>query len=224
MVIVLVQQWEEIEAALPAGWATARLRISFADETTAVRATALLGPLGPGRSGADVRLGVTRSGEGVGPAGLVRALRRLDAARLRGTLELVAVEEAEPERAPVEPAGAAAAAAASLAESWDALVATLPPDWSDLYVEVGLRSSDYLARASLNMTPLNPRRAVGRAALTFRAARRFGYGAAPSMVRRCLERCDRDSIRGDLRLLRVLSDTSPVATQGPVWHIGGRTV
>ena len=42
------------------------------------------------------------------------------------------------------------------------------------------------------------------------------------MVRRCLERCDRDSIRGRLRLLRVLSDTRPVGTQGPVWQIEGR--
>ena len=60
--------------------------------------------------------------------------------------------------------------------------------------------------------------------MRFRAARTFGYGAAPEMARRCLARCDRDSIRGELRLLRVLSDTIPVGTQGPVWQIGGRTI
>jgi hypothetical protein len=43
-------------------------------------------------------------------------------------------------------------------------------------------------------------------------------------VQRCLERCDEDSIRGDLHLLRVLSSTEPVHTQGPVWQIAGRTV
>ena len=121
------------------------------------------------------------------------------------------------------PAAAAPVAPATLAESWDRLAATLPPDWSDLYAELALRSSDYLARASLNMTPLNARREGDGPTLRFRAARTFGYGAAPEMVRRCLERCDRDGIRGELRLLRVLSDTIPVATQGPVWHIDGRT-
>ena len=64
-------------------------------------------------------------------------------------------------------------------------------DWSDLYLELELDSSDYVARASLNMSPLNARRSPARTALRFRAARSFGYGASPEMVRRCLERCDR---------------------------------
>jgi hypothetical protein len=74
------------------------------------------------------------------------------------------------------------------------------------------------------MSPLNARAAGATPGLRFRAARRFGYGAAPEMVRRCLERCDEDGIRGELRVLRVLCDTDPVRTQGPVWYIGGRTV
>jgi hypothetical protein len=44
------------------------------------------------------------------------------------------------------------------------------------------------------------------------------------MVRRCLERCDAERIRGTVRILRALSDTHPVATQGPVWYVGGRTL
>jgi hypothetical protein len=44
------------------------------------------------------------------------------------------------------------------------------------------------------------------------------------MVRRCCERCDEERIRGAVHILRVLSDTKPVATQGPVWHVAGRTV
>jgi hypothetical protein len=27
-----------------------------------------------------------------------------------------------------------------------------------------------------------------------------------------------------LRILRVLSDTKPVGTQGPVWYVGGKVV
>ena len=44
------------------------------------------------------------------------------------------------------------------------------------------------------------------------------------MVRRCLERCDENEIVGAVEVLRVLSDTHPVLTQGPVWQIEGQTV
>jgi hypothetical protein len=42
------------------------------------------------------------------------------------------------------------------------------------------------------------------------------------MVRRCLERCDEERIRGAVSVFWALSDTHPVATQGPVWYVGGR--
>jgi hypothetical protein len=35
---------------------------------------------------------------------------------------------------------------------------------------------------------------------------------------------DEEGIRGGLELLRVLSETRHVATQGPVWRVGGRSV
>ena len=212
--MALADQWDEIQAGLPADWADARLRLTLADESAATRASALLGPVNPGRHGAELGFFVVRRGTGTGPNAVGRALQRLDDEWIGGTLALVGTTAA-PAAAPVAPA--------TLAESWDRLAAALPPDWSDLYAELALRSSDYLARASLNMTPLNARRADDAPTLRFRAARTFGYGAAPEMVRRCLERCDRDGIRGELRVLRVLSDTIPVATQGPVWHIDGRT-
>jgi hypothetical protein len=43
-------------------------------------------------------------------------------------------------------------------------------------------------------------------------------------VLRCLERVDNEHIRGELRILRVLSNTKPVYTQGPVWYVEGRSV
>jgi hypothetical protein len=100
----------------------------------------------------------------------------------------------------------------------------LPDDWSDIYAEVELASTDYLERAALLMAPLNPARYGGKPGFRFRCARRFGYGASPQMVRRCLERLDEEGIRGNVRVLRVLSDTEPVYTQGPVWYVGGRSV
>ena len=44
------------------------------------------------------------------------------------------------------------------------------------------------------------------------------------MARRCLERLDEEEIGGELEILRVLSDTDAVATQGPVWRVGGKAV
>jgi hypothetical protein len=214
--MALTEQWDEIEDGLAGDWSDARLRLTLADDAAAARANALLGSVAPWRTGHEIRFFVVRRGVGVRPGSLRRALSRLDDEQIGGTLELVG-------------SSAAAAAApevprATLAESWDALLETLPPDWSDLYLELELYSSDWIARASLNMTPLSARRKNGTPTLLFRAARTFGYGAAPEMVRRCLERCDRDSMRGELRMLRVLSDTIPVGTQGPVWQIDGRTV
>ena len=86
------------------------------------------------------------------------------------------------------------------------------------------RSSDYLERAALLMAPLNPSRYGGKPGFRFRVARRFGYGASTEMARRCFERLDEEGIRGAVRVLRALSDTHPVQTQGPVWYVGGRTV
>ena len=42
------------------------------------------------------------------------------------------------------------------------------------------------------------------------------------MARRCFERLDERRIEARPRVLRVLSDTDPVATQGPVWLVGGK--
>jgi hypothetical protein len=44
------------------------------------------------------------------------------------------------------------------------------------------------------------------------------------MVRRSLERLDERGIDGTVTPLRVLSDSKPVATQGPVWYVGGKAV
>ena len=44
------------------------------------------------------------------------------------------------------------------------------------------------------------------------------------MARRCLERLDEEEVGAELKVLRVLSDTDAVATQGPVWRVGGKAV
>ena len=66
--------------------------------------------------------------------------------------------------------------------------------------------------------------ALAETSFRFRCARSFGYGASNQMVRRCLARLDEERIPGEVRILRALSDTHPVYTQGPVWRIGERSV
>jgi hypothetical protein len=211
--VSVVDQWQEIVRGLPENWADARLRLTVEGDQ-AVRAAAILGPLNPARRGDEIRFYIARRSTGASPG---RLLARLDQQRIRGELELVAAGESAELDDVVTPR-------ATLVASWDASIAALPPDWTDLYCELELVSSDWLERAALLLAPVNPARFGGTPGFRFRVASHFGYGAAPEMTRRCLERLDQAGIRGVFRILRVLSDTRPVATQGPVWYVEGRSV
>jgi hypothetical protein len=211
----LVDQWTGIETSLDPKWRDARLDLVVDDDAQVSRASALLGPASPGRSGKAIRFTTARGGAMVGPEAVRRMLKRLDDERIAGTLTLVSSGEAAPE--PV-------IARASLAAEWDAALAVLPGDWSDLLCELELTSSDHVERAALLTAPLNPIQGTGRPGFRFRCAHTFGYGASSGMVRRCLARLDDERIPGAVRVLRALSDTHPVGTQGPVWRIGERSV
>jgi hypothetical protein len=213
--VALVDDWSEIERGLPDDWADARLLLKFADARRADRAAGLLGPVNPGRRGTELRFYTARRGAGPGPNTIRRLLARLDAEGIRGELELLASGETVASPAIERP---------TLAGTWDAAVAALPPDWSDLYCELELTSTDHVERAALLLAPANPARYGGKPALRFRVSRVFGYGVSAAMARRCLERLDAARIRGTFEVLRALSDTHPVGTQGPVWYVGGRSV
>jgi hypothetical protein len=216
--MALVKDWQALEAGLPPRWAEARIGLTLEEAGHGERALELLSPLQPVRTGpgsASIRVARASVAEGPTPESLRRALQRLDAERLHGRLEILAVDET-PARQEAQ--------AARLPESWDAALATLPADWSDLLGEIDLDSSDYVEPAALQLAPVNPRRVGTTLRLQFRSARQFGYGASPGMVRRCLERCDGAGITGRVEILRALSDTQPVGTQGPVWQIEGRMV
>jgi hypothetical protein len=212
----LVDQWKTIEQGLPRDWSDVRLKLTVADAADTERAASLLGPLTPGRSGNAFRLFVARRGAAASPAALERALARLDEERIGGALELVGAGEAA--------TVVAAPSHTSLATAWDQALAVLPPDWTDLYCELELTSSDHLEPAALALSPVNPARYGSPLGFRFRVARSFGYGASPEMTRRCLERLDELGIPGALRILHVLSDTKPAQTQGPVWYVGGKAV
>jgi hypothetical protein len=211
----LVDSFNAIERQLPDDWAEATLALTVADDGRPDRAAAMLGPANPGRQGNRIRFAAVRRGGGIAPDGVRRLLRRLDMEGIRGELELVGVQEA----ARVE-----LRRHESLREQWEGALADLPADWSDVYAEARFDSTDYVERAALLLAPVNPSRYGGPAALRFRCAHHFGYGVSPEMGARCFQRCDEDGITGEVEILRVLSDTYPVATQGPVWLVGGRSV
>jgi hypothetical protein len=207
-------QWAQIEGALGSDWTEARL--SFVPEGTPAEAATVLAPLQPVRVGADLRFHITRSDAGAERARNI--LGRLDRKRIWGTLALLDVERSAPQ------AATGAVPKPSLAFSWDAALAELPPDWADLLCELELDSTDHLARAALHGAPLNPTRNPDTSALRFRVSGKQGYGASPLMVRRCLERMDREGITGRITVVHALSDTENAVTQGPVWRVAGRSV
>jgi hypothetical protein len=211
----LVEQFNELEQDLVDEWAELRFQLEVEDESRAERAAALLAPANPGRHGKVVRFAVDRRGPGIAPEALRRLLKRVDADGIAGTLNLQGVQKAPPEELrKQEP----------LRAQWEQRLTEVPLDWSDIYAQVRLDSTDYLERGALLLAPMNPGRHGGPAALRFRSAHHFGYGVSPGMAARCFERCDEEGITGEVEILYVLSDTHPVATQGPVWLLGGRTV
>jgi hypothetical protein len=218
--MTLAERLDELLGVLPSDWSLARVALTVTDPAKADRTALILGPLSPGRSGASFTLSVSASGTAAPSVDAVRrVLGRLDAEEIDARLSLpgTAAFQVAP-RAP-EPPGR------SLAGELDELLARLPADWSDLYLEVELASSDDLERAALLLGPANPFLEDGpRPALRFRAARRFGYGVAPEMARRVLARLDEDGIAGTLRLLRMQADVHPAHTQGLVWREAGRAI
>jgi hypothetical protein len=212
----LVGQWRELQDELPEGWIQVALRLELRAGEAPATAAALLAPAQPYRAGPNVlQFSSARDGSAPSPDGMTRLLKRLDDQRITGTLAVLGSERAAP-RAERE--------FTLLAAQWDALLAELPDDWSDLLGEVNLESSDYVEPAAVLLIQMNPRRVGASTSLRFRGARRAGYGVSPEMARRCFERCDEASIRGTLEVLRVLSDTHLVSTQGPVWIVDGQTV
>jgi hypothetical protein len=212
--VKLVEQWTRVVRELDPNWGEARVVLQIADVGRCERAVALLGPAGPGRSGTTIRFVIARGGGALGPEAVPRLLRRLDDESIGGTVEVVG-ESSKP---------AVVVARRTLADRWDAELAKLPADWSDLWCQLDLTSSDYLDAVALLAAPLNPSRFDETSSYRFRCARSFGYGTSAGMVRRCFERIDNEDIPGKVSVLRALSDTHPAGTQGPVWYVGGRAV
>jgi hypothetical protein len=210
--MTVAEQWKRLGSELPEDWARVELRLELPDHDAANQAAAALAPASPYRvDPRTLQFPVARDGSALGPENAARLLSRIGS----GTLTL------ESSRAAVRPE---VVEQTSLVEAWDAAIAGLPADWSDAFGEIELESTDFIEPAAVLCIQMNPRRDGNRAALRFRAARQAGYGVAPGMARRCLERCDEAGFHGTVTILRVLSDTHHVSTQGPVWVVDGLTI
>jgi hypothetical protein len=220
--MALAERIDDIVRGLPRDWERARIELTVEDPGDADRAALILAPATPGRTGDRFTLYAHRTaGQGASPGLVRRVATRLDMEGIRARVRLTGHEEPPPTaqgRAP------AATAHEALADSWDTLLRRLPPDWSDLYAEIDLDSSDYLERGALLLAPINPARHPPASAFRFRCASRQGYGVAPEMARRALQRLDEAGMSGSVQVLRVLSNTSSTFSQGPVWREGGRSV
>jgi hypothetical protein len=202
----LGEQWSEILEALPRDWERVSVELEVSDPEQRDRAELLLGREADGET---FRLDVERDAQtvGLGPDVTAKVFARLDGEGVAGELRLIETHTGRH----------------SLAEEWGVLVAALPPDWSHLLAQVDLDSTDFVDRGALLMGPTNPT-LVDPRALQFRAARTVGYGVSIGMARRCLERLDNESITGRVWIVHVVSDAHPVATQGPVFRLGGKPV
>jgi hypothetical protein len=215
--VKLVDQWSALERRLPGEWETVALRLRTEQPDELPEAARILGPMNVGHAGEQLAFTVRRAGGAAGPEAARRLFARLDEARIWCLLEQEGTTVPEHEAV----AAAPALRGRPVAEAWDAALEELPAGWSDLLCLLEIGSSSLLPRAALLCAPLNPTRDHDRVGFTFRCARRTGYGVSPVMARRGFERLDDEEIEGAVTVLRVLSDTDNVATQGAVWYVGG---
>ncbi len=213
----LVDQWHTVEENLPAGWKDVRLTLTTEQPGDLDRAAQVLAPMNVGRMGQELVFHVRHAGGAQSPEAARRLFARLDESRVWCLLGAPRVQAEA--RAPV-----ADVETVPVADSWDAALAPLPPDFTDLLCELEVTSSDHLDRAALLCAPMNPTRDPSRLAFVFRCSGGDGYGVSPGMARRCFERLDEEDIAGSTRVLRALSDLDNVGTQGAVWLVGGKTL
>ena len=220
--VKLVDQWQALERRLPATWESVQLRVRTEQPDELAEVARILAPMTVGHVGQELAFTIRRAGGPAGPEAARRLFARLDSARIWCELEQGHVSDAAARPAALEETPETASE--PLAEAWDRALEDLPGDWSDLLCVLELESSALLQRAALLAAPINPTRDADLVGFTFRCARRAGYGVSPAMARRSLERLDAEGIEGSVAVLRTLSDTDNVATQGAVWYVGGKVL
>ena len=218
----LVDQWHAIEAELPEGWEEVRLTLTTEQPGDLPRAAQVLGPINAGKVGSTLVFDVRRAAGPQGAQTVTRLFGRLDDERTWCTIAQSEVRVATAPDVGRRPCCSAREAVGGGELGHGAGAVALRLD------RPSLRARDRVEHAARpDGAPLRAAQSVplgSRLVFTFRCSGRSGYGASRSMARRCFERLDHDGIPGTTRVLRVLSDTDNVDTQGPVWLVGGKTL
>jgi hypothetical protein len=89
----------------------------------------------------------------------------------------------------------------ALAEEFEAVVESLPDDWTDLELDLRIADETRYVDAAVLLSQVNAQ-PYSRAEWHWRinVAHRFGHAAAPETVKGILAKLDRESIGGELRV------------------------
>jgi len=102
------------------------------------------------------------------------------------------------------PAGAATLGAVSLADDFQQVLDSLPPDWTDLEVDLRIEDESRYVDSAVALSQINAQ-AYSRADWDWRllVAQSFGHAAAPETAKGVLAKLDADGIRGEMTVREV---------------------
>ncbi|MGE5407582.1 MAG: hypothetical protein ACM3NV_03120 [Syntrophothermus sp.] len=100
----------------------------------------------------------------------------------------------------------------SLAEDFQQIVEALPPDWTDLEVDLRIDDESHYIDCAVTLSQVNarPYRHPGPRHWRLAVAHRFGHAAAPETVAGVLAKLDAAGVGGELRVAEVREGRSEV--------------
>ena len=92
----------------------------------------------------------------------------------------------------------------ALAEDFQGVLDALPPDWTDLELDMRIEAEDLYLDTAVSLSQVNAQ-PYSKADWHWHLliARSFGHAAAPQSVRGVLEKLDREGVAGELRVTDV---------------------
>lgn len=100
-----------------------------------------------------------------------------------------------------------------LAADFELILETLPPDWTDLEVDVRIDDASQYVDTAVALSQVNAQvyqRPLEGWQWRLIVAHSFGHAAAAETVRGVLEKLDADGVRGELRVAEVREGRSEV--------------
>jgi hypothetical protein len=96
------------------------------------------------------------------------------------------------------------AAAVPLADDFQQMLDSMPPEWTDLELDLRIEDESQYVDSAVALSQINAQ-PYSRAEWHWRLliARSFGHAAAPESVMGVLEKLDREGVAGELRLREV---------------------